>query len=250
MNRSFWCLLIAVSVLTTACSRKVTAPILTEPKPVLNIDEFDFDYFQGKAKMVLRDANKEREVKAHIRIRKDSVIWMSINVVGVQAAKALINRDSITVVSNLDKEYYVFEYAELSKRYNFEINYDVIQSAMLGNLLTPRNDSDKVEKESSMYILRQHAGTVDVINFVNAASMKLEKVEMKETNTNNSLVINYSNFQAVGNELFPYNGAISLYYKAAAGVLNTTIIFEYSKAELDDKNQKLTFNIPRKYVRR
>ena len=35
----------------------------------------------------------------------------------------------------LIKNIYVFEYAELSKRYNFNINFNVIQSAMLGNLI-------------------------------------------------------------------------------------------------------------------
>ena len=47
--------------------------------------------------------------------------------------------------------------------------------------------------------------------------MKIEKVEMKESNTNNSLVINYSNFQPMGNKLFPYNGTINLFYKTLAG---------------------------------
>jgi len=220
------------------------------PQASLDVEEIDFDYFHGKARMILRDANKEREVKANIRIRKDSVIWMTFSVIGVQGGKALINKDSITVVSNVDKEYYVFEYAELSKRFNFEINYDVIQSAMLGNPIVPRSASDSIQRESSMYLLKQHSGTVDVMNFVNASSMKIEKVELKEKNSNNSLVVNYSNFQPISNKLFPYNGAISLFYKAAAGLLNTTIIFEYNKAEVGDKELKFPFNIPKRYDRR
>jgi len=252
MNKSA-ILLLLVSLSTTffSCSRKVTAPITqAEPRAELNIEGIDFDYFQGKARMILRDANKEREVKANIRVRKDSVIWMTFSVIGVQGGKALINKDSITIVSNMDKEYYVFEYDELSKRYNFEINYDVIQAAMLGNLIIPRQEDDEVERESSMFILKQSAGTVNVSNFVNAASTKIEKIEMKEANSSNSLVINYSNFQAVGDKLFPYNGTISLFYKTLSGVLNTTIIFEYSKAEVGGKELKFPFNIPKRYVRR
>ena len=80
--------------------------------------------------------------------------------------------------------------------------------------------------------------------------MKIEKVELKEKNSNNSLVVNYSNFQPISNKLFPYNGAISLFYKAAAGLLNTTIIFEYNKAEVGDKELKFPFNIPKRYDRR
>src|SRR6478752_1356820 len=123
-------LLLGVALLTTSCSKKIVTPVpvvVAPPKPSLNIEEIDFEYFHGKARMVMRDANKERELKTNIRVRKDSVIWMTFSVIGVQGGKALINKDSITILSNIDKEYYVFEYAELSKRYNFTINYDVIQ---------------------------------------------------------------------------------------------------------------------------
>jgi len=253
MNKSLYFLLFAVSVVFVSCSKKTVAPLVVSApvsKPTLAVDEIDFGYFHGKARMILRDANKEREVKANIRIRKDSVIWMTFNVIGIQGGKALINHDSITIVSNVDKEYYVFDYKELSKRFNFEINYNVIQAAMLGNLIMPHEADDYVKQESSVYLLGQHSGTVDVMNYINAASMKLEKVEMKETNTSNSLTINYSNFQPVGNKVFPYNGTINLFYKATAGLLNTTIIFDYSKAEVGDKELKFPFNIPKRYERR
>jgi hypothetical protein len=253
MNSRLCIVLLGVVLLTASCSKKIvpSAPVVvTPPKPTLNIEEIDFEYFHGKARMVMRDANKERELKTNIRVRKDSVIWMTFSVIGVQGGKALINKDSITIVSNVDKEYYVFDYAELSKRYNFEINYNVIQSAMLGNLIMPVKEDDVIQKDPSFFILNQRSGTIDVQNFVNAASMKIEKVELKESNTSNSFVLNYSNFQPVGNKLFPYNGTINLFYKTLAGLLNTTIIFEYNKAEVGTRELNFPFNIPKKYERR
>ena len=252
MNR-FRFLLISLCFLAFGCSKKVISPTTTTAvtsQPNLTIEEIDFEYFHGKARMVLRDANKEREVKANIRVRKDSVIWMTFSVIGVQGGKALINKDSITIVSNVDKEYYVFEYEELSKRYNFTINYDVIQAAMLGNPIVHRTDLDVITQNPSFYLLQQHSGTISVMNYVNAASMKIEKVEMKEGNSSNSLTINYSNFQPVSTKVFPYNGTINLFYKTLSGVLNTTVIFEYNKAEVGDKELKFPFNIPKKYERR
>jgi len=252
MNKNLRFLLLSLSLLAMACSKKVVAPVTLAPppKPTLEIEEIDFEYFHGKARMVLREANKEREVKANIRVRKDSVIWMSFSVIGVQGGKALVNKDSITIVSNVDKEYYVFEYAELSKRYNFTINYDVIQAAMLGNLVMDRKDEDDIQHETSFFLLKQNAGTIDVVNYVNGASHKIEKVELKESNSNNSLVIKYSNFQPVENKLFPYNGTIDLFYKTVSGLLNTTVIFEYNKAEVGTRELNFPFNIPKKYVRR
>lgn len=252
MNNRLGLLVIMCSLLVVGCSKKIVAPSIGEsiPKLTLNIEEIDFEFMHGKSRMILREANKEREVKANIRIRKDSVIWMTFSVIGLQGGKALINKDSITIVSNVDKEYYVFEYDELSKRYNFEINYDVIQSAMLGNLIMKRKEEDQVVQEASFFIMKQEANSISVDNYINAASMKVEKVELKESNTNNSLTLNYSNFQPIGTKLFPYNGTINLFYKALSGSLNTTIIFEYNKAEVGDKELKFPFNIPKRYVRR
>jgi len=243
--------LIFIAALLASCSKKIPPSVnTTQPATNLEIQEIDFEYFHGKARMVFRDEKKERDVKANIRIRKDSVIWMTFSVIGVQGGKVLINRDSVTVVSTLDKEYYVFDYKELSSRFNFEVNYHTLQSAILGNLIVARQDGDKIASGASFNVLEQHRGTVNVLNYINAASRKLEKVEMTEANTNNLISINYSNFQPVGDKIYPYNGAVDISYKTPKGLLKTTVILEYNKAEVGDKELKFPFNIPRKYDRR
>lgn len=251
MNKGFPVLLFILALMATACSKKtLPATVVSKPKTSLSIEEINFEYFHGKARMILRDANKEREVKANVRVRKDSVIWMNFTVIGLQGGKALINKDSITILSNVDKEYFVFDYAELSKRFNMTVNYEVIQAAMLGNPIIKRSEEDEVIQESTMYLLKQQQDNISVVNYVNAASQKIEKVEMKEGNSTNSLVINYSNFQPVGAKIFPYNGTISVFYKTLSGMLNTTIIFEYNKAEVGGRELKFPFNIPKRYDRR
>jgi hypothetical protein len=244
-------LLFCLAAVMLACSKK-TVPTATEegPKRHIAIEEIDFEYFHGKARINIRDDKKEKDVKATIRIRKDSVIWMDISVVGVSGARALINHDSITIRSNVDKEYFVFEFAELSKRFNFEINYHIVQAALLGNLLYDKRENDMVITDGTFNVLEQLIGTTIIKNYINTASTKLEKVDLKENNSNNSLVINYSNFQNVGTKVFPYNGVISILYKTPAGLINNTITFEYTKAEVGDRELKFPFNIPRRYERR
>jgi hypothetical protein len=232
-----------------SCSKR-TSPTITSTPRNIAIEEIDFEYFHGKARINVRDDKKEKDVKANIRIRKDSVIWMDISVVGVSGARALINQDSITIRSNVDKEYFVFEFKELSKRFNFEINYQIVQAALLGNLLYDKRPEDKVTTDGSFTVLEQKIGTAEIRNYINSASHKLEKIDLKEQNTNNSLVVNYSNFQNVGPKVFPYNGVITILYKTAAGIINNTITFEYSKAEVGDRELRFPFNIPRKYERR
>lgn len=256
MNNFLRLALLLLVLASAGCSKKITPPTVSNtvsniiPNDSLSIEEIDFEYLHGKGRMILKDGNKENEVKANIRVRKDSVIWMNFTVIGVQGGRALINRDSITILNNVKNEYFVFDYKELSKKFNVEINYDVIQSAMLGNLLMPRNEHDTVERKTASYLLNQQSGTIDVLNYISATTMKIQKVELKENNTHNSLVINYANFQPLDTKLFPYDGTISLFYKAPAGLLNTTIIFEYNKVEVGDKELRFPFNIPKKYDRR
>ena len=238
------------SALLSACSKKIAPTIDGELSKSLSIQEIDFEYLQGKARINYNDGKSDREVKANIRVRKDSVIWMTLSVIGVQGGKALINKDSITIVSTVDKEYFVFDYNELSERFNFKIDYQVVQAAFLGNLILPRSNQDKVERHTSYDLLEQRNGTVLIKNFINASISKIERVELTEEDTKNSIVLNYTNFQAIEDKIFPYNGVINLYYKTPGGVINNVITFEYNKAEVGGKELKFPFNIPRKYDKR
>src|SRR5882757_288105 len=146
MQRPAFTLLLVFALLLQACSKKVI-PSLPPLAKTLDVQEIDFEYMHGKARMNFRDDKKNLDVKANIRIRKDSVIWMTFSVVGVQGGKALINKDSITIVSNVDKEYYVFDYIDLSRRFNFNINFDVVQAAMLGNPIMAKRAEDEIETD-------------------------------------------------------------------------------------------------------
>ncbi len=242
-------LVVCVAALLMGCSRKAV-PTLPLPPKSIDIQEIDFEYFHGKARLNFKDNTREREVKANIRIRKDSVIWMTFSVIGVQGGKALINKDSITIVSTVNKEYYVYSYEELSRRFNFKIDFYVIQAAMLGNLIIPKHSIDDIQEEEKFNRLLQSQGTVGIKNFINKDTKKLEMVELSESGTGNQLKLDYSDFQPVGDKLFPYKGIIDVLYKSPKGLVNNTIVFEYSKAEVGDRELRFPFNIPKRYDRR
>lgn len=236
-------------LLLAGCHRHII-PTLPPPPKSIDVQEINFDYLHGKAKLIFRDNTKEREVKAHIRIRKDSVIWMTLNFIGLQGGKALVNKDSITIVSNLENQYYVFDYGELTKRFNFKIDYKVVQAALLGNPILPRRAEDELGEDTFFNKLIQHEGTVTIQNLINKNTKKLEHVDFNESTTGNSIKINYSDFQPVGDKLFPYKGTIEVTYKTQSGIVNNTIIFEYTKAEVGTKELRFPFNIPKRYDRR
>jgi hypothetical protein len=252
MPRIFF--LFLATLVISGCSHRIIRKIGPLP-PVtpksIDVQEIDFDYLQGKTKLVFRDNTKEHEVKANIRIRKDSVIWMKLHVLGIQGGAVLINKDSITIVSDLKNEYYVYTYAELSKRFNFKINYNIVQAALLGNLIIPKRVTDNMGEDSFFNKLIQKEDSITIQNLINKSTKKLERVDLLEPGTGNSIKINYSEFQPLGDKLFPYRGLIDVLYKSrSSGVVNTTIVFEYSKVDLGTRELRFHFKIPKRYDRR
>lgn len=233
----------------TGCHKKLV-PLLPKPPKTIDIQQIDFEYMHGKARLAFRDNNREREVKAHIRIRKDSVIWMKLTVIGVQGGSVLANKDSITIVSNVQKEYYVFKYDELSKKFNFHVSYEVIQAALLGNPIIPRRPEDTIEEETFFNKLIQQQATTKIENLINKNTKKLERVDMAESTSGSSVKIVYADFEPVGDKLFPYKGTIEVAYKTLKGIMNNTIVFEYTKAEVGTRELRFPFNIPKRYDRR
>lgn len=251
MRITFYALLLVV---IGGCSHRIIRKV--GPLPPLNpnsidVQQIDFEYMHGKAKLVYRDNTKEREVKANIRIHKDSAIWMNLNVLGIKGGEVLINKDSITIKSDVQKEYYVFGYAELTKRFNFKVDYQIVQSALLGNLIIPRRNSDRLEEDSFFNKLIQKEDSITIQNLINKSTKKIERVDLLEPSTGNSIKIQYSEFQPLGDKLFPYHGLIDVIYKTVnSGIVNNTIVFEYSKVDVGTKELRFHFKIPKRYDRR
>ena len=94
MNNFLRLALLLLVLASAGCSKKITPPSSSQPvssiipNDSLSIEQIDFEYLHGKGRMVLKDGNKENEVKANIRVKKDSIIWMNFTVIGVQGARA------------------------------------------------------------------------------------------------------------------------------------------------------------------
>jgi len=246
----FFACLIGVS-LSFSCNRNLIRPSLNDGLD-LKIEEFDFDYLKAKAKFEFKNGKNDLKANANIRIKKDSLIWMSISAsLGIEGARTLITQDSMVVIDRLNKQYTVLDYKELSEKYNFQINYDLLQSVLLGNLSSPIQGEDKVSKELEHFLVLQDRGSVRMENYIGLNTMKLERAQWLDLPTQNTLTINYTNFQRIEGLIFPYKNKIVLeYIEPGESPLNTQINIEYNRAEISDKKERFPFNIPQKYERK
>jgi hypothetical protein len=215
----------------------------------VSVQEIDFRYFSSKSKITYQDQTEDQSATVNIRMKKDSVIWLSVNKVNIEGFRALITRDSIYIIDKLHDDYVVKDFQSLSQQFNFPITFDLLQAAILGNLpIKPRDRKGLLAK--NYYILPQQTGNIRLENFIGIDNKKLEKVEMVEQPTNNSLTLNYGNFTPLEQYLYPYSTTANLNYVNGQQKVSTLITFECKKAELTTEELKFPFNVKKKYERK
>ena len=239
--------MIVILLIFTSCKRGAIG-IKSKKKSPANIEEIDFDYFLARTKVRYAEGDKQINGNANIRIKKDSVIWFSVSPsIGIEATRVMITKDTAIVINRMDKEYYIFNFDEISRYFDFKIDYDLIQSIILGNLARPIDESTKIAKENNYVLIKQKSGPLDLQSYVLADNKKIETVLINERATSNFLTLKYDEFKETGGYLFPNVCQVNLTYKAKKGPVVTSINLEHRRAEISDKPLKFPFNIPDKY---
>ena len=233
--------------LLTSCKKDLFQLNYSDKKR-LKIEELDFEYLQAKSKIKYDDGIQNFNANATIRIRQDSLIWISISSTGVEAIRSIIQKDSIFVIDRINREYREFSFDSLQRTYNIPIDYHMVQSVLIGNLIKTRKNNDKVLKDDDFFILKQNSGNLTIDNFVNAKTMKIERVKIRETPSKSNMEIKYEDFQMTNEILIPYKNSVFLTYNRNNSELVSHLNINFSRVAINEKKIKFPFNVPNRYV--
>ena len=245
MNR--WLIWIFVAgIVFTSCNRKIGAVFTGKDK--LEVINPDFKFMTAKAKFKFDNGGKKVSATANFRFKKDSVVWISISGLGIEAARVLIDTDNVRVIDRLNKQYYEYTFEELSREYDFEFNFEMIQSVLLGNLIAPYN-KQRYQEDEQYYSYNESNGAYLFTNFIGTRTMKLEKVRVIDEDTKNSISVNYSDFILVKNQVFPNRISAIIDYEET-NKSNTEININYNKMEIESSPLRFPYSVSSKYERK
>jgi hypothetical protein len=227
----------------------------------LKENELKFQWFSAKFNLDLIIDKKKTSVTGQVRMKKDSVIWITLSpALGIEMARLLITNDSVKFINRINKTYFAGDYTKVNTFLDANIDYDVFQTLLLGNDLTYYEDGKfRATYDSKEYHLvtagrhklKKYVKTRDdeeriyIQNiFLDPETFKITQMKIKEVRKENKkLDTFYSDFQKVSGQLFPFH---ILYDLLAENPIQVDL--NYSKIEID-LAQEFPFKISDKYNR-
>ena len=259
-------LFLAIAIGSCKSTRKtIKEPIKEEGADYLfsklKENELKFEWFSAKFSLDLLIDKKKNSFRGQIRMRKDSAIWVSFSpALGIEMARLMITNDSIKFINRLSKSYFAGDYYFVNQFLGTNVDFDVLQSILLGNDLTYYEDGKfRVSYDSREYHLvtagrsklkkyvqtQEDAERVYIQNiYLSPETFKITKMKIKEiSKENRKLDAFYEDFQKTGDQLLPQHLRFDI---TAENEVNVDVI--YNKIELNSP-QKFSFKIPSKYER-
>ena len=253
MNKKFFLALLTGLMLFTGCNRQSIFFFGRNAGDELNVKPLAFEYLSMKGKLTLDDGKDKKVFKSNFRLRKDSLIWFSVSArVGVEGIRGIITQDSVLMINRLDKFYTAQGFGELGTQLGFEVNYDIIQAALLGDLLVPIKRRDRVEKEGEFFTVNQREGELSLESRVDGRIMKLVEVLVKDGEEGGGeLKLSYGDFQYLEDStIFPHQGGVLLDYTNANGPSRLDMEVKTTKVKVENEPVKFPFKVPDKYEKR
>lgn len=98
-------------------------------------NHIDFETFSAKINVDYEGSDgKKYDVNAFVRMKKDSIIWISVNgALGIEGMRLQVDRDSVKILNKLDKEYRARSVDYLQEMASLPLNLRSLQELIIGN---------------------------------------------------------------------------------------------------------------------
>src|SRR5690606_25542421 len=100
-------------------------------------NNIDFNFFSAKINVNYKDADqKEYNLNTFLRMKKDSLIWVSVNAIfGIEEMRLLISKDSVKILDKQNKIYTARSISYLQEVSGLPLDLQSMQDLLIGNEL-------------------------------------------------------------------------------------------------------------------
>lgn len=222
-------------------------------------NELQYNWLYLKSNVSTLFEGEDKSFDAIVKLRNDSIMLITLELLTIDFAKVLITKDSIKMVDYYHHTYFKGDFNFINNLLNVDLDFNVIQSVIIGNSAEFSEDDEKLkpitDRTNCHYILSTER------------KRRLRKIEKGEANLKKALQIitlNPENYKIINNEFIEPTAnrsfnATYTNFKTKDSIYAPHFVNIDIKAEKDinikidyvriDKNkpQKINFNVPKSY---
>jgi Domain of unknown function (DUF4292) len=245
----------------TAISKTDTAvvqsPVITKPVGEDSIatikdnytkiiaNQFNYNTFSAKIEVDYIDPDgKKYNVNAHVRMSKDSMIWISVTaILGIEGLRALITKDSIKILDKQNKTYKARDISYLEDITALPLTLRSLQDLFIGNPIFFDNNIIGYSRAQGNISLKSAGEIIKGLFTFNEDSKRLQSCKLDDADElqNRSCLISYDKYEDKKGKLFSEKREISITEKSTM-----VLKLDYKQYEFNE-TLSFPFSIPKGY---
>ncbi len=212
-----------------------------------------YKFLSAKLAVNHSTSEKTQAFGVRARIKKDSIIWLSITPgLGIEAVRVVITPDSIKMLNRIEQKYFIESFDKTNELLQMEINFQILQSALTGEFvplynedvysLTPLVDLYTIEAQKEGIESSGVPLKLDQRSEIDPSIWRVTRTILKNDVRNEQILAEYNDFQQLEHIIFPTNMRFR-----TQGKENIAVDLKWSKIE-EKLTLRFPFNVPSKYA--
>jgi len=223
----------------------------------------DFSALAIKGDVEFNSGNEEVSFNMHLRIKKDSAIWISVSpFLGIEVMRMLITPDSVKILDRLNNIYYSDKLEALKISFHANVDLDVLQSLICASYITSsiQDTLRSLYVENPDYVLstvqkrKDNRSDEQIAQLPFACdlwctnpTMRVKKMQMSEPANSRFVEAQYEDYRQSEAGIFPYRTTITAKDETTGKVATLKVIIGKIIAS---EEIEMPFSIPKKFEHR
>ena len=245
MNKYIFIMIIGLGISSCGLLKKNTSEIENQTNTeniITKVNESNISpsWLSINTKIKIEKEGQNTVVNANIRVKKDSIIWISLKApLGIEVLRTMITPDSIFFMSRMDKTYFIKPISHLKEVVKTSINFFQFQEILFSSPSISERELKLLFNKEEKYILSSENTTYTIGKIFRIEQMCVSNQD------NHQLTINFNNHTFFDEVQSYYPKNLNIEVNSSE---NFTVTIDFSKIVFNKKSS-LGFKIPSSYVK-
>lgn len=154
------------------------------------------------------DGSVAQQFNGNIRVKKDSVVWMSLSMFGFEGARVLIMPDSFRLLNKLTAEYTVKDLNYLRTWIAMPVNFTMLQQIIAGERIAIDDRARLAVREDSAVVIYLESDKMLEKVWVDTVNYTIQKLLLKDKLLKQDMTITFDSYNSLSQKPFSYKRSI------------------------------------------